>query len=510
MKPVFSVDEMRQADSLTIDKLNGFGVLLMEHAGTACVNTLKKSFREELKNKNITIICGKGNNGGDGLVIARQLVSDGIGPKVYLMEGNLSKDTELQFNILSHFNVELNKLSKENIEEFEKVLRNTDILVDALLGTGLNKEVNGFYAQVIETIKVHHKNFTLAVDIPSGLSGDFGILSEIYLKADFTVTFGALKYCHVFYPSNAICGEIIVDKITIPKSVFEKVDPKLFLSEICDFEFLKKNHKIDSHKGNFGHVGIIGGVPGKLGASLLAGYSALKSGCGLVTILIDKNGYKNFSPNYPELMFEICENHYSLDSINKFIIGKNVIAIGPGFGLENEAKNAVIFLTKTFQGKIVLDADVFKLFNLEEFKELNLSKRVVITPHPGEMSSFLGIPKEQIQRNRLEITKNVAKQLDIITILKGMGTLISDRGEKTILNTTGNSALSTAGSGDVLTGIIASLIGQGYPLFDSAVAGVYLHGLAGDIANEKEGRAFVSATSIIKYLKKAYKRVLNG
>jgi len=509
MKPVFSVDEMRYADSKTIEMLDGFGTLLMEHAGTACVNQLIQSFSKELINKNITIICGKGNNGGDGLVIARLLKAMGVNSTVFILDGSLSLDANFQLKIMKNYDVDVVTLTQSNANVLSKYLIDTDIVVDALLGTGLKNAVTGVYKTVIDIVLNNYSGYVLAVDIPSGLSGDKGIVSNSFIKANCTVTFGALKYCHVFYPSYDSCGKIIVDRITIPNSVFDEVNPKLNVVELKDLSFLKNKITPDSHKGTFGHVGILGGIAGKMGASVLAGYSALKSGAGLVTILTDKEGYNSVSSYYPELMYEISDSPKSEKAIVDFVKGKKVIAVGPGYGYGKNTKRAVKYVADNFEGTLVLDADIFHLFSLNELIELNLNERAIITPHPGEMSVLLGINTSKLQVNRYKYIVEIAQKLNMVVVLKGHGTLISNKGIKTYINPTGSSALSTAGSGDVLTGITASIVAQGYSLINSATASVYLHGLAGDLAEKKEGRAYVSATSIISKLKKAFGKVIN-
>jgi NAD(P)H-hydrate epimerase len=507
MKPVFSVAKMTKADSDTICLLNGAGTLLMEHAGTACFSVLKQIFKNRLADKKICIVCGKGNNGGDGLVIARQLISYGFNPKIFILDGKLSDDCSFQLKILNNYNIEAVVLNEDNLNILENTLTYTDILIDAILGTGLKSPVKGFYKTVLDKINNIYSNFIFAVDIPSGLSGDLGIVSDTYLTADVTVTFGAYKYCHIFIPSSDICGKVFVDRITIPNSVIESVKPDLFISELSDFSYLTCSAKKDTHKGTFGHVGIIGGRRGKLGASVLAGYSALKAGAGLVTILTDEKGYAGVSSYYPELMFKIVEKPYSKDEIKDFVKDKQSIVIGPGLGLDYIAKNSVKFLAECYKGGVVLDADIFRLFSMEEFKKLGFESNAVLTPHPGEMAYFCGISTELLQLNRLKYIKDVSTQLNTHCVLKGFGSLICNKGEYTIYNPTGSSALSTAGSGDVLAGIIASLIAQGYNVFESAKAGVYLHGLSGDLAEKEKGRAFVSATTIIDYLQKTFFRL---
>ncbi|NPA44233.1 MAG: NAD(P)H-hydrate dehydratase [Chlorobi bacterium] len=504
MKPVFSVAKMAEADSKTISKLNGFGVLLMEHAGTACFSVLKRIFADNLNNKSICIVCGKGNNGGDGLVIARQLISYGYKPTVFILNGKLSEDCSFQLQILKNYNTEIINLNETNLDALTTTLESTDILVDAILGTGLKTEVKGFYKTVIDSINKSYSKFIFSVDIPSGLSGDFGIISDTYLSANVTVTFGAYKYCHVFSPAADKCGEVFVDRITIPNSVMEDVQPKLYISELRDFTYLTKHTSKDTHKGTFGHVGIIGGRRGKLGASVLAGYSALKSGAGLVTILTDEKGYESISSYYPELMFKIAENPYSKNEIEDFVKDKQSIIIGPGLGLDSIARSSVKFLAECYKGSVVFDADIFRLFSVNDFEKLGFEEKSVLTPHPGEMAHFCSISTKDLQLDRLKYVKEIAKQLNTVCVLKGRGSLICNKGEITFYNPTGSPAISTAGSGDVLTGIIGALLAQGFSLSESAQAGVYLHGLAGDLAEKEVGRAFVSATTIVDYLKNAF------
>ena len=506
MKTIVNSSRMRDADAYTIEMLNSNGIILMEHAGSACVRELKKDFGECLREKRVLCVAGKGNNGGDAVVVARQLVSMGVKVKLVLLAKpeDYSGDAAFQIAIVKNYPVEMEVIDKERkdgVDVFKNFLKETDIVVDGIFGTGLSKPVKGFYGEIINSINRDFNGFVLSVDIPSGLFADKSHTESLHVVADKTITFGKLKPCHILFPACKSCGKVIEDWITIPDFVFEKIGDYFKFVEKEDIPFLKKYFPENSHKGTFGHVGIFAGEKGKLGASILASYASLKSGCGLSTVFLEKDDYSYVSSFYPEIMFYLAEN-VNKNSVSAFSKGKNSVLIGQGLGVSEKSKDFAKKVVETCEVPAVLDADIFRNFKIDELSSLLKGKKAVLTPHPGEMSFLTGYSKEKIAENRIEIAKEVSEKTGAVVVLKGYQTVIAYK-EDVFVNGTGSNALGTAGSGDVLGGVIASLLSQGYSLIDAAVLAVCAHGLAGDIAECEKGREGVVAGDIIANISKA-------
>ncbi len=507
MRSILDAGRMRKADEITINMLNNNGILLMEHAGTSCVRELKRVFGNELKNKRVICVAGKGNNGGDAIVVARQLVSMGVGVKLVLLarEGDYRGDAGFQLNIIRNYPVEIEVIDKERengIEALKGILSDADIVVEGIFGTGLTRPVSGFYKDIIDTINNDFDGFVLSVDIPSGLFADKGLDNFTHVKADLTITFGNLKPCHVLYPACKSCGKVVEDWITIPEFVFKRVGSYFNLVEMDDIPALRKGFPEDAHKGTFGHAAIFSGERGKLGASILASYAALKSGCGLSTVYLSKNDYGLVSSIYPEIMFFLADKKDDEGFISEFLENKSAVLIGQGLGIGKSEKDFVKKVLKATDIPVVLDADVFKNFNLEELSDLIDGKDAVLTPHPGEMSSLTGYSVKEVQEDRIEVAREVAKKTGAAIVLKGYQTVVVYKG-KVFVNSTGSNAMGTAGSGDVLGGVITSLLCQGYSLLDSVLLGVLCHGLAGEMAEKKIGREGVVAGDIINFISSA-------
>ncbi len=506
MKVIFNSNMMREADSITIRMLNSNGIILMEHAGTACVKALLNEFWGKLKEKRVVCFAGKGNNGGDAVVIARQLSSMGIDVKLVLLADpkDYRGDAAFQVEIIKNYPVEVSVIKKEDIDailKVEKLLEQSDIVVDGIFGTGLSKPVTGFYADIIELINEFDR-FVLSVDIPSGLFADKNTIDGAHIKADLTVTFGKMKPCHVLYPASEECGKVLEDWITIPDFVVQKIGCYFHLVEREDIKDLRKNFSRDSHKGTFGHIGVISGERGKLGASMLAAFAGLKAGCGLSTVFIEEDNYPLVSSIYPEVMFFTTKVKNDEDSLNSFLEGKKAVLIGQGLGVGEYQRSLIKKVISLSKVPIVLDADVFRNFNIEQLSELLRGKKAVLTPHPGEMALFTEVDVKEVQSDRISIAKKVSLKTGAVVILKGYQTVIADK-ENVFVNTTGSNALGTAGSGDVLGGVVVSLLAQGYSLRNAAILGVAAHGLAGELAEKEYGREGVVAGNLIENISKA-------
>ena len=497
---------MAEIDRYTIEKVGIPGAVLMENAGRGAFLEFLKDFAPQ-KDDKFLIVCGKGNNGGDGFVIARYLKHfDFKNVKVVLLTNsdNLKGDAKLNYNIAKNFGVEITEITNE--KDFTRFLEENkfDFIFDAILGTGLKSEVKDFYRSIIEKIN-NYTAVKVAVDIPSGLCSERGVPLGIAIKADATYTFGLKKIGLATCPGVLYTGNVKVIDISIPKEIpFEIKDYEI------TFEFARKLIKARPphfHKGNFGHALILGGSVGFSGAVIMASKSALRSGCGLVTAVIPNQINDIFESACIEAMsYPVnLKKFYDLSELIEFINSKDAILMGPGLGRSSDAKN---FLYELLLPRVnipaVLDADALNIIseNLNIFDKINVPK--IITPHPGEFSRLTGISIEEIQSNRVELSKEFAKKHGCIVVLKGYRTVITD-GEITYLCPKGDDTLATAGSGDVLGGIIVSLLAQGYSPLNSAILGVFIHGITGEICKKKYGAESTVSGDLIENLHMAFK-----
>ena len=489
----------------------------MENAGRESFETLKRRF-PDLASKKIVIFAGKGNNGGDGFVIARHLFNKEADVWVLLLGKieELKSDAKLNAEIAKKIGVEINEIDANNFKSFDHRLRHCDLIIDAIFGTGLSKPVTGFYEEVFEKINHLHK-CVVSVDIPSGVDSDSGCLIGPHVKADLTLALAMLKRSHVTFPSAEVMGEIEVIDISIPQKA---IAPQSIIVEMVEPEDLVSwfpKRPTHSHKGDFGHVLVIAGSPGKGGAAGLTGLGALRAGCGLVTLAIPEScqGALEFHPL--EVMTvplpETLNGTLSLrakDPLTKLVQGKSAVAVGPGISTDPETVNLLQEFLPTVDVPLIIDADAVNcLAQFDALKIFNFSD-AILTPHPKEMSRISGWNTEEIQANRIEYASRFSTENGLTLVLKGARTITAFPDGSVVINPTGNPGMATAGSGDVLTGVIAGLIGQGLNTRSAVITGVYLHGLAGDIyAKEKGSEISLTAGDLLDNLPESLKRVLS-
>lgn len=508
---LLKASEMREADRYTIEKVGIPGIVLMENAGIAVVRALDEAFPPEDQRK-ILVFCGKGNNGGDGFVIARHLFLSGDDVEVILLSGKeqLGGDAAANMKIADALGIPIAEITK--IADFEKMnvsLNDFDVIIDALLGTGIQKPAEGLYAYVIELIN-GCVSFVVSVDLPSGLPTDTGDLIGPAVEADFTVTFGYPKICHVLPPAEDQCGELVIADICIPEEAvrFEKERREIITAESLDG--IIQPRQPDSHKGDYGHLLVIAGSIGKLGASVMTAKSASRSGTGLVTVAAP-------SSCVPVIQSKLTEEMaFPLEDDGKGILleknaaqfplkGKyTAYAIGPGIGSEEETFRFIRKLLPAITVPAVVDAD--GLNALAGYLELlgNVQVPLILTPHTGEFARLTGFDVSGIQKNRFEVASDFAKKWKVYIVLKGHRTVIASPNGDVYVNLTGNPGMAKGGSGDVLTGIIGGLLATGVSPLDAARLGVYLHGLAGDIAIETRTEIGLSAGDLIEALQYAF------
>jgi len=487
---VLSAAEMREVDRRT-EELGVPGLVLMENAGHRVVEFLSERFAP-LSAQRIVIICGKGNNGGDGMVIARQLHTrfrPGSLDVVLLADpSELKGDAAANYRMLVACRCTV-------APEIPDSSRNATLLIDAVLGTGLTGRATG---RALEAIREINNGFPLAkvvaVDIPSGMPSDTGDTEGEVARADATVTFTAPKIAHAMPPNCDRIGELVVGAIGSPPSLYEHA--RLSLIEPAIFAPLLAPRPRWGHKGTFGHVLVVAGSPGKTGAAAMSGISALRAGAGLVTVASHESATPQISAHAPEIMTAKISD---LDQIAK---DKTVIAMGPGLGRSLQIEALVQHAVETFEQPMVLDADALVG---QTIAVSGLSSRVrILTPHPGEMARLNGKTTAEVQKDRIGAAREFATARQVTLVLKGQRTIIAFRDGRVWINPTGTPALGTGGSGDILTGLISGLLAQFPNQPDEAVAAaVYLHGLAGEIGARAVGEKCLIATDLLKYLSNA-------
>jgi ADP-dependent NAD(P)H-hydrate dehydratase / NAD(P)H-hydrate epimerase len=519
---IVTSDEMRSIDRVTSERFGVPSLTLMENAGSAVAEFALASYPQA---KTFGVICGKGNNGGDGFVAARKLQQAGREVRILL----LADPSELHGDAAVNFaRLKKNSVSRETAPDTTNsgslIIFNTwgdpafreifscDVLIDAILGSGFRPPVGGLYAEAIAKINATTAP-VLAVDVPSGADADvMGDQTGAVARADAIVTFTAPRPAHVF--GNLTTGPTIIAPIGSPP---EAIESSLNLQVITPKEIgqLIAARPRDSNKGMYGHVLVAGGSLGKTGAAAIAGFSALRTGAGLVTVASPKSALGIIAGYHPELMTEPLDEtdagsiaKEALEEFNRVAENKTVLAIGPGISRHPSTAEFVRGIVTRSRTPIVLDADGLNAFE-GQAQELNGHERtLVLTPHPGEMARLTGLSTAAIQRDRVNIARSFAQDHQVVLLLKGDRTIIANSEGEAWVNTTGNPGMATGGTGDILTGIVAGMLAQNPKrAFLAVLAAVYLHGLAGDIAEESTGEQSLVATDLITALPEAFRRL---
>ncbi len=505
--------QMQAVDRAAIEKYKIPSLDLMERAGAGVADLIKKKFP---KKGLVAVIVGKGNNGGDGLVVARHLKEAGFDVDLYLTSPwtEFSADARINWDKLAGVIANVYEIATDaDVRKLPKAFEKVTCIVDAIFGTGLVAEVRGKYHSIIEFINSHTKP-VVSVDIPSGLSADTGQALGVAVRANWTVTFGMPKVGLVTNLGAEYSHEIEVVDIGIPKEVTDKADTGYYLISPDMFQGHFGKRVLDTSKGDNGRVLVIGGSAGKIGAGLLSSRAALRSGAGLVTYALPETAYTKFDTRAPEVMYEAVEDDQlgvltkkSLPQLVALMKDKNVVALGPGLGTADGTKAAVTEIIKKAAAPIVIDADGLNCI-ADDLTILNGKKLpIVLTPHPGEMSRLTGANIKDIQNDRIKYAKELARARHVYVVLKGHRTVVATPEGAIYINPTGNPAMATAGTGDVLTGVIAGFIAQKIPVEAAVIAGVYIHGMAGDVAAEEVGERGVIASDLIGYIPKVIRLI---
>ena len=493
---IFSSAQIKDWDNYTITHEPVTSIELLERAAKACYRWL---IENNFGKKSFKIFCGKGNNGGDGVAIARMLVEDKCNAEVYILEtGNLGTN-DFEHNTLRLHTLTDNIHFIESEESFPLINEN-DIVIDCLFGIGLNKPPGKIAGLLINHI--NNSNSTIVcIDMPSGMYADMSSLSNTIVKANYTLTFQQYKLAFLMAENEKYFGKIIVIDINLHKDFYDHTDAQFELIDIDLVRDIYKLRKPFSNKGNFGHACLIAGSYGMMGAAVMAAKACLKSGVGKLTCIVPKQGYDIIQISAPEAMCTISGNKF-IKEINPRL-HFNAIGIGPGIGMHKSHEDLLQNLFKTYHNPFIIDADGLNV--LAENKKLlsSLSSDCIITPHHKEFDRLFDVSANDFNRMQLALEKS--EEYKIYIVLKGHHTLIATPFRKGYFNSTGNAGMAKGGSGDVLTGILTGLSAQGYSSLEACLLGVYLHGMAGDIAAENFSQEAMTAADIIECLRYAFK-----
>ena len=508
---VLNSRQMRDADRRTIEDVGIPSIVLMENAGRQIVAAMESTF-ESLSVMSVAVLCGRGNNGGDGFVVARTLIERDIDVAVYLFASSaeVRGDARINLDVLRNLGVDVVEMADAAAWELHgREVLAADVIVDALVGTGLSAPLAGLYETVIADVNASPRP-VVAVDLPSGLSADDHAVNGPAMDASLTVTLGAPKLPLVLPPGEALAGTLVIADIGIPAGVIEDVEgPWVEILTKEAMRQLVQPRAQDSHKGDYGRVLVVAGSPGKSGAAVLAGLAALRSGAGLVTVATPASQVPLVAAGSSECMtLALPEDEYGFvrpDAIDLIVeFNADVIAIGPGLGRTAGVRALVQAVTERSGVPLILDADAIVSFAGEPDRLVGRDGvDLIITPHPGEMAALIGLSTADVQAHRLAVARDFAATHRLNVVLKGHRTIVATPEGRSFINLTGNAGMATAGAGDVLTGAVAAWAAQ---LFDAEAAcklAVYLHGLAGDLAEADEGEVGMIAGDILARLGEA-------
>lgn len=495
---IFSAEEIRLWDQYTIEHEPILSIDLMERAAAKCANWLLQQYPDAVS---FVILCGKGNNGGDGLAIARILMENKYPVSIYILEFGHKGTEDFQTNL-----ARLNKLSNHDIHFIQTAknfphLQQGQIIIDALFGSGLNRNLEGVTADLVQHIN-NGGNEIISIDIPSGLFVDRSSKDAISIHADHTLSFQCYKPAFLFAENEESVGEIHILDIGLHHDYYQSVVNQFELLDDAIIHSIYKPRKKFSHKGTYGHALLVAGSYGKIGAAILSAKACLRSGVGLLTCHIPACGYNILQTSVPEAMVTNDFNSSFLTKVEDDLTKYDSIGIGPGIGTAAETKMMLPEILNSYRNPLILDADALNIMARQKDLLKLIPAGSILTPHPKEFERLFGETHTDFDRVSLALQK--ARELNCIIVLKGHHTFIATPDGKGFFNSTGNPGMATAGSGDVLTGILTGLLAQGYSSAATAILGVYLHGSAGDIAAKQLSNEALIAGDIIETLGAAF------
>lgn len=475
---IMSTRKCKDIDKYTIDKIGIPSIILMENASNEVVSNIL-----DLKGSFI-VFCGVGNNGGDGLAVARKLILKNRDVHIVVI-GNLDKcsnEFSINLNILNNLTSNISFINnQDNLDNFFTNLKDYEIAIDCIFGIGLNRKLNDFYIKLINTINKKFK-VKISIDVPSGLNADTGKAMGAAIEADISYTFEVIKRGFIEYNALEYLGKLNVLNIGIPEIVKKKNSENIFILEKEYYSNLLNKRSLYGHKGTYGKISILAGSKGYTGAAYIATEACVKSGAGLTTLISSRYVQDKLSCKLIEAMTLDIEES---DKVKETLNNSDVIAIGPGITGDTLYKDILDYI-ENYEGKsFVVDAGALQLLTEDKSVMKKIKGKAILTPHPGEMAKIIGESIEFVENNRIEVAKKYAKENDIVVVLKGYNTVITN-GDDVYINNTGNSKMASGGMGDCLTGIVSALLGQKHSIMNSALLGTYIHGLSGELSSSEK------------------------
>ncbi len=508
MQPILTSSAQYELDKRAVTE-GISSLMLMESAGRSAAEIILSSV-PDIENKRVVTVCGRGSNGGDGLVISRYLHHRSSHLSVFILaqQGQLRPDTEINAAVLEkRASVPVIYLT-DDLSPLQQALTEADVVIDALFGVGLDRPLTGGYSEVIEMINDCQAQ-CIAIDLPSGLSADSGQVGGAAVEAELTIVMEYLKPAHLLFPARHYIGKVAIAAVDYPESARTEINPSAFLVEQSDIKSLFPERHPNCHKGDCGRVLVIAGSLGMTGAAILTSQAALRSGAGLVylaaprslNLILEATLIETITIPLPDYQGQLSSEAKVplLANLEK----KDVVAIGPGLSRSAQVSDLVRTVLAETRVPVVLDADGIYAFvdHLHLLKEARTE--LILTPHPGELAELIKISAEEINADRFSIAQLFAQQYSLYLVLKGRPTVIASPQGKIFVNPTGNTGLATGGSGDLLTGIIAGLIGQGASSLDAALLGVYLHGFTADLMAVDKAERSILPTDLLSLLPQA-------
>ena len=503
--------EMRAIDAAASEIGAIPGIILMENAAIACVDELKSEF--DLSSSSVAVFCGKGNNGGDGLAIARHLYDLGAEVCVFLVSGNEFRgDAKINYDIAVGMDIPMETITET--DGLEYVIRSYDIVVDAILGTGISGTVRGMAYEAITLINENAK-YILSVDIPSGINSDSGEICGVCINADKTVTFAAYKLGMLMYPGADCTGKVCVASISIPQYIIDRENPDINVTDSAFVRGLIPKRKSSSQKSDYGKLLIIAGSRGMSGAAYMAAEAALKSGTGLITLACCDSVNAALEAKTTEVMtYPLPDNdgHIAAEAaqlLRARLENADAVLIGPGLGRSADAAEVVSYVLRHSRVPVIVDADAINVVARDKSILSDCACDLLFTPHAMEMSRLIGLDISYIEENRVVVSREFAEEYGAALLLKGHHTIVTAPELTQYINITGNAGMASGGSGDVLAGIAAAIIARGASCAEAAAAAAYIHGTAGDLAADAYGQESMSAENILEMLPAAFMQILH-
>ena len=497
---ILDATQMRNIDRRATERFGVPSIVLMENAAIAVVDAIFERYPDSDR---VAVVCGTGQNGGDGFAVARHLENRGVVPVIVIVgdRAAIRGDALTNLTICERLGIPIFEIT--NDDEISGGLAHAadaDIVVDAIFGTGLNRAPSGIHAEVIRGI-AELRLPVLAVDLPSGANASSPDPFEPCMQAEVTVTFGAPKVCHVFAPASLYCGEVIVADISIPEIAVDDEMVSLALITPSDVQPHVAARLPITHKGTYGHVAVIAGSPGRSGAAVMCARGAIRTGAGLVSVMTDSETAKLVHAASMESMT------YSGTDLRAFLENKSAAIAGPGLPDDDRAYETARTIVAAIEIPLVIDASALNAFagRAAELNRRGLPR--VITPHPGELARILGTDAKSINADRIGSAREAARKSKCVVVLKGYQTLVAEPDGHVYVNPTGNAGMASGGMGDVLSGVLAAFLARGVDPLDAACAAVYLHGLAGDILREEMGDTGLAAMDLAEKIPAAIQRV---